>query len=495
MLATKSGFYNFIKEPVFLTFIASVLLSLLAISGTVTIGKDGAFYVDIARSISDHGISVAFERFNWPWLSILIAGVHNLTKVNHELIAYFLVVFFMAGTCSLTVSMVKRNTPKAVYWAVLLVLSVPVFNEFRAEIIRETGFWFFIVLTVWLVIKKNNVSFLNGLFIQGAIVCATLFRSEALFIVPSIFIYLLIDRRCVNFRAKSLNLIKTFSVFFLILLAGLCFFIFTQMGSDVLEQGRIRRVLKLINPYRIYESFLFISEKFAQVVLTKWSQSDATTIVFFGFLIALIIRIISYAGLASLLLLDSTGRKGLIEGAKEYRLNIISIAVYFLILLIFFFQAKFINSRYSALLLILSIPILAVAVYNVSLKWPKLVKVIIALSLLLMFANVISTSTKKTHYLEAAYWVQENTKTTDKVYYEDSRVAYYAGRGYPSMPLFAKIVKNKVSIEDYDYFVIESGLDNKDFVSWAKENNLIIVAERSNGKRIIFILANKRMMP
>lgn len=242
MLATKSGFYNFIKEPVFLTFIASVLLSLLAISGTVTIGKDGAFYVDIARSISDHGISVAFERFNWPWLSILIAGVHNLTKVNHELIAYFLVVFFMAGTCSLTVSMVKRNTPKAVYWAVLLVLSVPVFNEFRAEIIRETGFWFFIVLTVWLVIKKNNVSFLNGLFIQGAIVCATLFRSEALFIVPSIFIYLLIDRRCVNFRAKSLNLIKTFSVFFLILLAGLCFFIFTQMGSDVLEQGRIRRV-------------------------------------------------------------------------------------------------------------------------------------------------------------------------------------------------------------------------------------------------------------
>ncbi len=63
MTALKGKIYKIIKDSVFLTFFFSVILSLIAIFGTVTIGKDGAFYIDIARSISNNGLSVAFERF------------------------------------------------------------------------------------------------------------------------------------------------------------------------------------------------------------------------------------------------------------------------------------------------------------------------------------------------------------------------------------------------------------------------------------------------
>ncbi len=225
----------------------------------------------------------------------------------------------------------------------------------------------------------------------------------------------------------------------------------------------IAQNLYLINPYNIYKSFVFVSDSFAQAVLLKWSHSDATVIVFFGFLAALVLRVISYAGIASLILLDKNGRKGLIEGAKKYKLHLIAIILYFIVLLVFFFQVKFINSRYSALLLILSVPILAVAVHGCKLKWPKLTNLFVFLSLLLMLSNVISTSTKKTHYLEAANWVQKNTKITDRIYYEDSRVAYYADRGYPSMPLITEVMKNKNYIDSYDYFVIESDLKNNFF--------------------------------
>lgn len=484
MTALKEKIYKIIKDPVFLAFFFSVILSLIAIFGTVTIGKDGAFYIDIARSISNNGLSVAFERFSWPWYSILIAFIHDATGFNHEFIAYLATILFMAGTCSLTVSMVKRRSPETVYWAMLLVLSVPVFNNFRAEIIRETGFWFFIVLAVWLVLFDSKINFLRGLFIQLAIIAAALFRLEALFLIPAIFIYFIFRKSSASEQSRFIALFKCFYGFFFLFLLGF----FAVLSTDFLAQPRVAQNLYLINPYNIYKSFVFVSDSFAQAVLLKWSHSDATIIVFFGFLAALVLRIISYAGIASLVLLDKNGRNGLIEGAKKYKLHLIAMILYFIVLLIFFFQVKFINSRYSALLLILSVPILAVAVHDCKLKWPKLTNLFVFLSLLLMLSNVISTSTKKTHYLEAANWVQKNTKITDRIYYEDSRVAYYADRGYPSMPLVTKVMKNKNYIDSYDYFVIESDLKNNFFLQWMEENNLIIAAEKSNGKKTMYIL-------
>ena len=484
MTTLKGKIYKIIKDPVSLTFFFSVILSLIAIFGTVTIGKDGAFYIDIARSISNNGLSVAFERFSWPWYSILIAFIHDATGFNHEFIAYLATILFMAGTCSLTVSMVKRRSPETVYWAMLLVLSVPVFNNFRAEIIRETGFWFFIVLAVWLVLFDSKINFLRGLFIQLAIIAAALFRLEALFLIPAIFIYFIFRKSSESEQSRFVALFKCFYGFFFLFLLGF----FAVLSTDFLAQPRVAQNLYLINPYNIYKSFIFVSDSFAQAVLLKWSHSDATVIVFFGFLAALVLRIISYAGIASLILLDKNGRKSLIEGAKKYKLHLIAIILYFIVLLIFFFQVKFINSRYSALLLILSVPILAVAVHGCKLKWPKLTNLFVILSLLLMLSNVISTSTKKTHYLEAANWVQKNTKITDRIYYEDSRVVYYADRGYPSMPLVTEVMKNKNYIDSYDYFVIESDLKNNFFLQWMEENNLIIAAEKGNGKKTMYIL-------
>lgn len=484
MTTLKGKIYKIIKDPVSLTFFFSVILSLIAIFGTVTIGKDGAFYIDIARSISNNGLSVAFERFSWPWYSILIAFIHDATGFNHEFIAYLATILFMAGTCSLTVSMVKRRSPETVCWAMLLVLSVPVFNNFRAEIIRETGFWFFIVLAVWLVLFDRKIDFLRGLYIQLAITAAALFRLEALFLIPAIFIYFLFRRSSASEQNRFVALFKCFYGFFFLFLLGF----FAVLSTDFLAQPRVAQNLYLINPYNIYKSFVFVSDSFAQAVLLKWSHSDATIIVFFGFLAALVLRIISYAGIASLILLDKNGRKSLIEGAKKYKLLLIAIILYFIVLLIFYFQVKFINSRYSALLLILSVPILAVAVHGCKLKWPKLTNLFVFLSLLLMLSNVISTSTKKTHYLEAANWVQKNTKITDRIYYEDSRVAYYADRGYPSMPLVTEVMKNKNYIDSYDYFVIESDLKNNFFLQWMEENNLIIAAEKGNGKKTMYIL-------
>ncbi len=193
-----------------------------------------------------------------------------------------------------------------------------------------------------------------------AITAAALFRLEALFLIPAIFIYFLFRKKLASEQNRFVALFKCFYGFFFLFLLGF----FAVLGTDFLAQPRVAQNLYLINPYNIYKSFVFVSDSFAQAVPLKWSHSDATVIVFFGFLAALVLRIISYAGIASLILLDKNGRNGLIEGAKKYKLHLIAITLYFIVLLVFFFQVKFINSRYSALLLILSVPILAVAVHG-----------------------------------------------------------------------------------------------------------------------------------
>jgi len=481
----KNNIFRCIKEPVCFTFLASIALSLIAIFGVVTIGKDGALYVDVARSITSEGFAVAFDKFNWPWYSILIALVHSCTKIDHEIIAYMLAVIFMAGTCSLLVSMVKNKTPAAVYWAVLLVLSVPVFNEFRGSVIRESGFWFFIVLAIWIVSLRSEITFLQGFAIQLAIVCAALFRLEALFVAPAILVYFLFDGNTLFFKEKVLNIFKTFIIFIILFLFGAI----AVFWMDLLTQPRVAKYLHLINPYAVYESFSLISDKFAQVALRKWSHSDAGVIVFFGFLAALIIRIISYAGMFSFILLDSVGRKKLIEGAKTYKLNLFAAAFYICVLFIFFFQSKFINSRYISMFLLLSIPIMSVAIHGVKDKWPKLINIFVIVSVLFMFANVITTSTKKTHYLEAAQWVKDNTEFSDKIYYDDSRVAYYAGRGYPDLPAVEEVLESKSHKENYEYFVIESDVDDKFFLDWIEKNNFKILSEKTNGKKTLYIFS------
>ena len=61
------------------------------------------------------------------------------------------------------------------------------------------------------------------------------------------------------------------------------------------------------------------------------------------------------------------------------------------------------------------------------------------------------------------------------------------------MPLVTDIIKNKNYIDVYDYFVMESDVENKTFLKWIEENKLIIAAEQNNGKKTMFILTKRSL--
>ena len=76
------------EHPVWLAFLGSVLLSLIAVMGTATVGRDAALYIDIAQQVTEQGPNVAWASFDWPWFSFLLAGTHTVLRLPLELSAY-----------------------------------------------------------------------------------------------------------------------------------------------------------------------------------------------------------------------------------------------------------------------------------------------------------------------------------------------------------------------------------------------------------------------
>jgi len=82
--------------PVRLTFLASLVLSAIAVQFNPIIGKDTAFYFDAASTFNEHGLRAAVELFNWPWLSVLFGLTQSLTGLPWELIGRLWTALFMA---------------------------------------------------------------------------------------------------------------------------------------------------------------------------------------------------------------------------------------------------------------------------------------------------------------------------------------------------------------------------------------------------------------
>jgi hypothetical protein len=99
-----------------------------------------------------------------------------------------------------------------------------------------------------------------------------------------------------------------------------------------------------------------------------------------------------------------------------------------------------------------------------------------------MLHNVIPVGAKKTHYLEASAWLSAHTLPSDAIFYEDSRIAYYAGRGYPVMPVTREQLIAAEHMQDFRYFVIVSRPDDVALQRWLVKQ----------GKRILVRFANRK---
>lgn len=482
----------FASEPVNLAFLLSLLLSLIAVTGSAVIGRDAAFYLDIAQQVNTDGIAIAFKRFNWPWYSVFIAYLHKITSFSYEAIAYIYSFLLMAGTASLIVSMVKKIRPEASYWAVLLVLSIPAFNIFRDDLLRDIGFWFFLTLSLWLMLLENSKidGFLRGALVQLSVVMAMFFRLEAAFILPALALYIVFFERDISIKQRALNVLKISTLF----IVGLVAAVASSISQDWLNQARVVHYLSMIQPESFYKAFMVKSDKFAHIALAKWSYSDAPLIILSGIFFALCVNAFKYGGLVSLLLIPSNSRKAWLKALGDFKLHAVAAVLYFVVLYVFFVQKGFINSRYSTLLILLLVPFFAVAAKEFFATRKKLAAVFVILSVVMALSNVVSTGESKAYYLDAAKWIENNTSAQDKILYDNSRVAYYAGRGYPHAAnvLYSLEEWNILRLKNYQYFVVTLHRKETKRLEKIKQRGFEQLFSAEGEKKIIYILTHTK---
>ncbi|KAA6177078.1 hypothetical protein F3K50_07315 [Pseudomonas marginalis] len=463
-----------VEHPVRVAFLGSLLLSLIAVLGAATVGRDAAFYLTIAQDVQVHGPKVAFAVFNWPWFSLLLAGTHSVSGLPIELSAYLWCSLFAAGTCALLVDCVRQRSVQVAPWACLVVLAMPAFNMFRGEILREFGFWFFCILTLWLAMRwQARGGWLRAITIHLAIVAAAAFRLEALLLLPALGLWQLPG---LWVRERRLALLQFVALPLLAVVAGMVLISVTGGFTS----ARVAYYLDLINPSSVLASFDLLREQFANSLINKYSQDETGRIIFFGILAAMAISFVNICGPFAVPFLRGSNWQAIKRYWHEYRPFAWTAVMYLLVLLLFFIQQQFMNVRYMSFLNLLFVPALAIALQMFARQFPRLGKALVAVCLLVMLSNVVSTGPGKVQYVDAGRWMAANVEPDVPAYFDDGRIGYYAGRGYLLKQLTREAAMSPAHADKFRYFLIEARGNEPWLTSWLAERNLRIVERFAN---------------
>jgi len=255
-----------------------------------------------------------------------------------------------------------------------------------------------------------------------------------------------------------------------------------------LSSERVATYAGMLDPQRVIGAFRQLSEQFGNSLTYDYSRDEAGRIVFFGLLAAVLIKFVTLMGPFSLPFLSRPSWQAVRTWLREYQPFAWAALIYLAILMLFFVIQQFMNSRYLSFLNLLVTPLLAVGLMLFAQRFPRLGKVLVVVCMLLMLANVISTGARKTQYVDAGRWVAANIDAKASVYYEDGRISYYAGRGYPGLlPRDAALD----AVDHYNYFVLEARADEPWLVEWLQKHQMQVLASFQNRKKATVVVIGR----
>ncbi len=467
--------------PVWWAFGLSLVLSIIATKGAITPNNDGMLYIEVARAYQHGGLDAARGMFDWIFLPLCMAALSSVTGLSLESSGYLLSALLLAGTCALLVACVREHFPAAGWAACVAVLAVPGLNNYRDYIIREFGAWFLLVLALWLLLRwARDPSWRVLVAAQVAICAAALFRLESLvFLAAPVLWQFGAVRTPGGWRRVGMLLALPVAA-----LAGLL--ALWALGIGNLE-GRLAYQLGSIDPARKLEMFGLAADRVADAVLNKYSADEASSILFFGILSILPIKFLTNLGVFALpfvLVFRRSAREYWVSSPGLFAWAFI---IYALVLVAFVFEHFFLTSRYVAFLNLLAMPLVALGAHRMFAALPRLRWVLLAVAVVAMLANVISTSPPKTRYVDAARWLTQQGYTQDQVYFEEQSVAYLAGmnavlaaaQGIPERTdLAAAVAEGRFQV-----LFLRGARGNTDVEEWAAAHSLEVVERFTDGSR------------
>ena len=452
-------------NPVTTALAGSLLLSLVARLGS-TINRDGMLYINTAQAFLDGGFAAAKASFAWPFLSIGIALVSKLTGLGLENAGYLLNALFMAGACALMVACVVRRAPELAWWSCLTVLALPGFNEYRNELLREFGCWFFVMLACWLALRwEEKPRWPGAVAIQLSVGTAALFRPEAVALFPALLAWQL-------FAAPREQRWQNLAMIGMLPLLGGALLAAWFLSNGLVVSDRIASDLGRISMSR----FDTKAEALAGGLI-EYARGQARTILFFGSLALIPVKLIQKFGIFLLPLAGFLVTGEVRNAARRHALFVWGIAAHLCVLAIFVVDLQFLAGRYVGLILLLATPFVAAGLQLFCERFRHAKLLIVALSLALAAANVISTGTGKTHHINAGKWLANSGTDVTKVYIDSGRTAFHAGwtKAAVAERHNRSEIERAIASQRYELFVLEISRKDPPWESWLRDSALQVV--------------------
>lgn len=458
--------------PVGVAFGGSLLLSLIAqLNGSLN--RDGMLYVRAAHAFLEGGFDAARESFNWLLLPILMALASQLSGLDPETVGHVMNALFMAGASALLVACVARRQPELSAWACIVVLSMTGLNDYRHELLREYGCWFFTMAAFWLALRWDERPGWGGaLAVQASLMAAALFRSEVLVLFPALVAWQLFA------SPRGGRLRRVVMIGGLPALVGVA--LLAAHAGGYLPSGN-----RLGDDFERFSLARFDAK--AEVLasaLIEYARDDAATILLAGSLALVPLTLFSKLGVFVLPLVWLGLAGPLRAVAARHALLLWALAAHVLVLAVFVTDLQFLAGRYVGLSLLCLVPLVAAGLALFTSRHARWRVPIVIAAMLLMLANVVSTGERRTWYVEAGEWVGANIEESPTVYIDSRRVAHHA-RWYlvPLAPRNDRVTIAQVaSKEAYALYVLEVSDDDDPAEPWLESIGLQIV-RRFDGRR------------
>ena len=468
-----------------LGILAGILLTLSKIHQNININPDAVYYLRAAHAYGVGGLQQAMAVYPWPFYSLLISGLHQVTGLSILGSAYTLNIFFQSVMLVGFWCLVSElsgfyyiDRKKLQCATVIVFLIFPNLNEYRHYIIRDFAYWgaFFFALCCLMrfsLRKQGHFAILWG----ALALLASSFRIEGLLLTLALPIILLFDgERSLGEKAKDFLLAQSVVIVFGVI-------VFAILTVHVAHSGQSKAWLAA-HLGRLYECFKALTDPFKLMqhkhhhfvrvlsndVLTVHAQSNAATIFFYGLLGLYFTKLVQYITLLYCMLAMYAFKQRLLPCREKITYILYAfILLNSLITLYFIYTHYFISGRYLLLLafaIMLWVPFGLLHIYH---QWESRAPVftgqwwlmpMISLWLLYSTLSGLVTMGHKHHYIHrAGHWLQKATPSHAEVYSNDQRVLYYA-RGPVSTWDRDMDVNNQLMVikkgdwKTYDYLAI-----------------------------------------
>jgi len=412
--------------------IASILLTIGAITLDPVINNDAVLYLTVADEIALGNFSDAFALYKWPFFSGLIAIIHSLTGLSTLYSAYFLnILFHTASTLGFLACVHALGANKrTLIIAALIILLFPSMNKYRAFIIRDAGFIAFYLWTIYHLIQginKNQVSHL--IWACLTIVFASLFRLEAivpLFILP-VYMQHLRSRGTKRRLWLGITIISCIVVFL-----GMCIWLFGEHASRTQSgvwgflsasidhamnnlESRIRIITeKVLNPLssEFASSILWLT-----VILITLYEPLRRLYFFFAYF--------SWHAVKNKLVLQQNSLRKVFYALCCIHLSLMAI---------FTAINMFLVSRHTMALVLTVLLLTPFSINYFYTKWfitkakPKWIGITVISVLILVGIEGLNVSTNKHGIKEQGAWVKQNIEPQYSVYSNNGLLLHYADR-------------------------------------------------------------------